>query len=374
MSWTSWRSLILTPIETARFREIALGALCVLGATSWIGCSNPPEELPDGGQPPGEVTCERDSSDGATTPLTYVPGTPSTGYVCPIEDQDWYAITVAPGERILRVGLKLATAISPIEPTYTVWTKDAAGEPLDAVATPPSTQIGAALDDVHCVESGDLLVAVRDSGDNSQDLRHSYSLTVTTAPDPDSQEPNDDQAGATALTAGQSRLGAIACRGDEDWFKIEVPEGNLIRMTLASDVAEYEPTLELRTEAGDVLVREENKSGTVRATAIDRFEVVPGPGTYYIIVADDDGGEADPDVNYTLGVELIPDSYPNEPNNHPDEATELSADAVSCASERSFTGTGTIGAPGDDDWFKLELANCQDGILDVELEDRKSVV
>jgi hypothetical protein len=358
----------LTPTETARFRKATLGALCALGVTAWSGCSNPPEDLPDGGQPPGVATCDRDTSEGPDTPLAYTQGNPATGYVCPIEDQDWYAVTVAPGDRILKVGLRLASPISPVEPTYTVWSTDASGQPAEAIAAPPSTQIGAALDDVHCVDSGDLLVAVRDSGDDAQDLRQAYTFTVTTSPDPDSQEPNDAQEAATALTAGQSRVGAIACRGDEDWYQIEIPDGNLIRMTLASEIADYEPTLRLLTAAGDVLVREENKSGTVRATAFDRFEVVPGPGTYFIVVSDDDGAGADPDVNYTLGVELVQDSDDNEPNNHPDEATELSADAVSCASERSFTATGTIGAPGDDDWFKLPLANCGDGILDVELE------
>ncbi len=362
----------MTPTETARFRKAVLGALCALGATAWSGCSNPPEDLPDGGQPPGVATCDRDTSEGPDTPLTYVEGTPATGYVCPIEDQDWYAISVAPGERILKVGLKLASPISPVEPTYTVWSTDDAGAPAEAIATPPSTQIGAALDDVHCVDPGDLLVAVRDSGDDAQDLRQAYTFTVSTSPDPDSQEPNDVQASATELTAGQSRVGAIACRGDEDWYQIEIPDGNLIRMTLASESTGYEPTLQLLTATGDVLVREENKSGTVRATAIDRFEVVPGPGTYFIVVSDDDGTGADPDVNYTLGVELVQDSDDNEPNNHPDQATELSADPVSCASERTFTSTGTIGAPGDDDWFKLGLANCNDGILDVELEFNNS--
>lgn len=356
--------------DTTSFK---LGLVCTLAlcAMSLNACSkadnnsNNPDEIPI-----GKSECTRDESKNASSSVALSLDAPTSGFVCPAEDQDWYSFDVPASDRIISLGLKLSTAISPVELTYAIWSSKADGTPEQAVAIPPSTQIGQALDDVHCVTPGKHFIVVRDEGDDNQDTRHPYELVLKTLPDPDGNEPNDAQDAAKALTSGQTVMGAIACRGDEDWFQITVPEDNLIRLQLSSPVSKYQPMLRVLDEAGDLIVLEENKSGTVKATAIDRFEVVPKAGTYFVVVSDNDNKQADPDVNYSLSFELIQDGDPNEPNNNPDEATPLANNTISCVGNNgmTFTATGTIGSPGDDDWFRIPLEGCRNGIIEAEVE------
>lgn len=322
---------------------------------------------------PGMSECERDELKDAASAGELTLGEPLEGYVCPVEDEDWYNVTIPPGNALFGIQLGLSAQLSAVEPSYTLFRKTASGgvDEMGAVAQPPSTGIGQALDFTHCVDPGDYFLVVRDSGNDAQDFRHPYTLTATTKADPDANEPNASSAAATAISVGAPQTGYVACRGDEDWYTINVPDGQLLSIQLSSPITTYEPTVRVLDAAGELIVEETNPSGSVQETAINRFEVLPAAGTYSIVVSDDDNEHADPNVPYQLTVTLVTDTDPNEPNNHPDEATELAGAAGStCMADfgSMLSTTGTIGSPGDDDWFVLPLSGCDTGIIEATME------
>jgi len=356
----------LIPTRTASSRSAGLCGLIVallavsLGAGACKGEDDDPAKIE-----PGQADCTTDSSEDPTTAAALAAGT-ATGFICPVEDEDWYTFTVPANDHILNVQLSLSEPISAVQPTYAVFEKT--GDPPKLVAQPPAAEVGTALSIDHCVAPGDYVVVVRDDGSDAQDYRHPYTVTINSQPDPDPEEPNDDKASAITFQA-PSMTGAIACRGDQDWYRVTVPQGNIVQLKLTSAIATYEPTLRLYNGADELIAMESNLSGSVRETAIDRYVVVGTGGDYWVQVSDDDGENADPNVTYQLGVSFIPDVDPNEPNNHPDEATPVSAQPLVCGG--SWTGwmtlTGSIGSPGDNDWYAVPLQGCDKGVLEVEM-------
>lgn len=318
----------------------------------------------------GILSCQRDehSKPEAAVPLGV--GTPESGYICPEGDRDWYTLEIPADKTVLEVSLAMDIPLSPVEINYTVWTINEAGKPGSVAAAPPFTSVGSELQNIHCLDPGSYLLQINDAADDSSDLRNPYAVTVNTRADQDQNEPNNAEESATALSSGQTVTGYITCPGDHDQFKLEVPAGNLLKIHFETEISDYEPMVTLRDSEGRVLAIELNRSGRVQATTFDRYITLPDGGTYYVSVSDDDDYDADPDTPYALTVDFVTDTDPNEPNNTPDTATELSSTALSCANAwSSWTEmTGTIGAPGDNDWFRVPLQNCTGGILEAHVE------
>jgi len=316
----------------------------------------------------GEVSlCQRDDVE---TPQQAValPPEGAAGQLCPIGDSDWYRITTAPNDHLLHVTLAMDGDLSPVEPVYVVWATDAAGFVSDVVAATPPQAVGFPLDEVHCVAPGTYLVAVRDDGEDAEDFRRDYRLNVTSSPDPDPAEPNDDLAGAVVIDG--SATGAIACAGDTDWYRFEAALGQVARVTLTMPVGGISPLLRLLDADGALVATQVNPGGTVRATNLVLEAVLPKSGRYFAVVSDDDGRNADPVTTYVVTVELLDDSDPNEPNGHPDVATPLTPTDVTCGADWSTTleRTGTIGATGDNDWFRLPIGDCEgQGLIEAEV-------
>ncbi len=356
----------MTRTKIAKSRNRFLLALLFVGAGCGKNTGNHSVGLDA-----GVVQCQRDdiSKPENAQPLSTTATDPQTGYICPEGDRDWYKVEVPTGQTILNVSLKMAVPLSPVEANYSVWSIDNSGQPGSVVAAPRFTAVGEALDNVHCMEPGKYLLSVNDTGDDSSDLRNQYELKVSTSADQDTNEPNNTKESATALSSGQSVTGYITCPGDYDRYAIDVPAGNLVEIQLQSDVAQYEPKLQLTDENDQVLVQQTNRSGRVQPTSIDRFATLPGGGRYYISVSDDDDFDSDPAVPYTLKVDFVPDTDPNEPNNTAATATKVSSTPLSCGSSWSnwVEKTGTIGAPGDNDWFEVPVQNCDGGILEADL-------
>ncbi|MBW2278729.1 MAG: hypothetical protein JRF63_14655, partial [Deltaproteobacteria bacterium] len=305
-------------IRTAFGRSVAsLG--CSLLLAVGFGCGSGDGDGDGGGTTP---ECDRDESEGMETSVPLMIGDEVEGYLCPQEDEDWYTVELEAGFTLLGVDLRMSTAISPVEPTYAV---RAVSNPDVVVASPDSESIGGPLDQMHCLDTtGQFYLIVRDYGDNAQDLRHPYKLSVSTASDPDTHEPNNEKAAATGLISGTPVVGAIACAGDQDWYEILVPPGDLLRIRLESDISTYQPSFTLYNSDDELVVEDSNPAGHVEATDLDVYRVLPDDGIYYVVVSDDDGVEADPFVTYTLTVDSVDDPDPNEPNNVSEEATPLS--------------------------------------------------
>ncbi|MBA2665271.1 MAG: hypothetical protein H0U74_23485 [Bradymonadaceae bacterium] len=356
-----------------RTNSLCLGFVVVAAAALLTAsCSGEPD-LVDGennaNNKPTSAQCERDEANRAEDAVALTAGESTTGYICPIADKDWYRFSVPASDRVVQVSLALASALSQLELTYEIWSTDAAGKAIAAVSRPLATAIGEKIDTTECIAPGTYALVVRDHLDSAQDVRHRYELVVNTLPDPDSNEPNDDASKATAIVSGQAKSGTVACRGDEDWFAIDVPARHLMRVRLTSAKAAYEPTFSVKTADGETVVRESNLSGSVKETALDRYVGLSGAGRYFVVVSDDNGLHADPKVPYQLTVDLIEDRDTNEPNNSAATATPLSQNAVSCGTSWSSTMEfrGTIGAPGDNDWYRLPLQGCEKGIIEAEM-------
>lgn len=343
---------------------LSLGLLGVLGS---IGCGEK-STTEDNNVDPTPAECQTDDNSEPASALE-LSSEETTGYVCPIGDLDWYKFSVPANETLVSVNVSMPVTISPIQPSYAIFPVGSEGDPELAVATPPANATGTRLSYVHCVAPGDYYMVVRDSGDNQADTRNAYSTNIATAADPDPQEPNNDRAASQALVDGQATTGYIACRSDEDWYQIDVPAGRTLQVELRAPNGGFQPKLRLLSEDDTLLFEVENASNTAD-TDINRLQVPPGPGTYYVVISDDDNQDADPETPYELTVTLINDEDPNEPNNTPEEATELSQSVVNCGGTWSnvLSSVGTIGSPGDDDWFRVDLSGCAPGVVEAEVE------
>jgi len=317
-----------------------------------------------------EVTlCQRDDVE---TPEQAGPLPPegATGQLCPVGDSDWYRVTMAAGQHLMRVSLAMDGDLSPVEPVYVVWALDGSGAATEVVAATPPASVGFPLDQVHCLAPGPYVVAVRDDGEDAEDFRRNYRLVVSSSIDPDPAEPNDDATAAVPIANEQPVTGSIACTGDTDWYRFEGGPGQVARLVLTMPVGGISPLLRLIDGDGALIATQVNPGGTARATNLVLEVVLPRSGRFYAVVSDDDGRNADPLTNYLLALSLLDDSDPNEPNGHPDLATPLAASAVACGADWSgyLEAEGTIGAPGDNDWFRVPLASCGgQGLIEAEV-------
>ncbi len=366
---TSWTSASSTPRSTARSPRrarpsgvalLAAGLALVLVAACGPGKTG---SGADGGTD-GGPTCQWDDSSGPSSSVPLTLGQATTGWICPVQDVDWYSFDTGASDHLVRVQLAMDGPLSPVQPTYTITQKKADGTTGKVTATPPAAEVGGALDMVSCMAPGSYYIDVRDQNDDGEDFRHPYSLTVTSSPDPDPAEPNDDAASATALTSGTPATGYIACRGDQDWYRIQVGSGQLLRVHLTSDKANYQPTVAIVDAGGSTLLTLTNPAGAVKATDLTRLVAVPSAGAWYLAVQDDDGMNADPTVAYTLTASTLTQKDPNEPNDSPSQATALSP--VSCGTSWSSWQTlkGTFATIGDQDWFRLPISGCNNGLLE----------
>ncbi len=361
----------LTRRFTALFPErglaLSLRVLCGLLCVAGWACDEP-ESSPDVYEP-GGAQCEIDTHGSPEQARALTLGEGVSGQICPLGDEDWYWFEIPPGQNVLRIQLKMSSRLSPVSISYVLSERQPDSSPGAPVASTLGTQVGQEVDDVHCLSPGTYLLVVRDARNDAQDARHGYTLTLSTSAQSDPSEPNDSPAEAVPLGPSTEVVGAIACRGDQDWFKITVPERQLLQVLLTMPEANFEPTLRLLDEDLNQLFVESNRSAKIQATHIERFQVLPRAGTYYLVVSDFTDSQADPNERYVLRVLYSLDQDRNEPNNHPREATPLRESALSCGGEWTthVVATGTIGAPGDLDWFSLPLSGCGSGIIEAEV-------
>ncbi|MEO0321599.1 MAG: hypothetical protein AAF447_01445 [Myxococcota bacterium] len=326
--------------------------------------------------------CDQDDSLGPDSALMLAADGPTTGFICPENDQDWYAFDLAGGDGLVTVALEVGRGgiRSPVDITYSIVRADAVDE---AVATADGGEggPGVALLDTHCVGAGSYLVSVRDQGDDADDLRNAYTLWLSTAPEPDGAEPNDALADATTLTVGAAPVSAfISCVGDVDLYTFTVPgdvQRARLRLSTPGDTMPegecesclgFIPALRLFEADGTTLVRELFASrAEQQATETTIIEQLL-PGTYVVEVAASDDRASDPDTAYELEVDLTDDPDPNEPNDGSLEATPLGT--VTCADGwTTLTAEGALVAPGDNDWFRVDLpAGCNGSIVEATVE------
>lgn len=343
------------------------GALVVAACWSLLACGTeaPVAQGVEEGDGP---TCERDAVEAATDATALTLAESQSGFVCPIADQDWYAVSL--GQPLVEVSLAMENVYSPVPVTYGLY---AQGNLDQVVAAPPAQEvgIGKSFKALHCVEPGEYVVTVRSQDDTVEDARNPYTLSLTERPDPDSHESpgNDDSSAAVPLASGEDSSGYIACRGDEDWYAVDVPADALVQISFSMAAAELQPLVQLLGPDQQV-IEERVHEAHEQAAELVFSRLLAESGRYWVRVADNDGADADAEVPFQLRVTVLDDADNHEPNDHPQDATPLSVETVSCGDEWHEYPLlqGSIAAAGDRDYFVLPLADCVGGVLEATLE------
>lgn len=367
---------------------VPLWAVILLAAGLAV-CDDEPVD-PDADSDGPDSRCAHDDFDGPGSAGELVDGAAAgektaEGLICPVTDHDWYRLTVPEGDHLLDVNLYATGPGSPIQPTYVVYgmpcddacLEACAGQPegctgcCTARAAPLPSEVGGEITVQHCLEPGDYYIVIRDQNDDGSDWRTPrgiYRLTVSSSPDPDASEPNDGPDSAVALAAGSTARGAIACRGDQDWYAVEgVGENQILGVQLDVPIAGYQPQVRIVAPDDTQLGALTNAAGTIEPTTLSGTYVVPAPGRYYVVVGDDDNGEADSAATYALTVTLIDNNDPYEPNNTAVEAEENAViDGLSCGASWSSASrpNANLAATNDIDVFQVNLSGCANGILE----------
>ena len=371
----------MIPTNTASGRRFALVSLLAWVLVAGAGCS-------DNGNSEGDTGPAQNADGGPVCPFDEIGepgkaasmevGSTQNGHICPKQDQDWYEFSLSKQRQIVDVSLSYATQLTSVQPAYRIWSTSG-GEKDENVGSSPAekdTQIAGQ----HCLGEGTYKVEVYDRQNDDEDRRRPYSLKLETTDNPDQHEPNDGRDEAVAMQGGGSKEGYIACKGDEDWYSIEIPDGNVLKFELNSDEVDYQPQVQVLGPSGDdtVYASAANNQAGGKKTQISRFAVVPEGGKYFVKVADNpdepeegEKDEADAKVPYTLKLTLQSDTDQHEPNDDSEKATDITdGGAASCGSGwgQTFEALGTIGGEKDQDWYRVPLDGCGDGIVDAEVE------
>jgi len=332
------------------------------------GCPSGPVDSDTGeGTDLGPLACAWDTDDLPASAGELVLDTLTQGTICPRGDQDWYRITLPNSDRLLDVSLTIDAPIAPLELTWSLWDSSGA-HLLDGPAADEAARAGRPLRVTHGVDTNALLLQVHDITGVAEDPSHPYQLKVMSAPDLDAHEPNNDDAHATPL-ASNALTGRISARGDEDWYRLDVPDHGVLTASLSSAVADYQPRLRLVDPAGVEHTSAVNLSGTVSPTDLRWVLALDQPGAWFLVVDDDDQRDDDRDVPYTLQASLRSDPDVHEPNDHPDLATDLGASGCAATWSASTSAQGTLASTGDVDWYQLSLSgDCSGGVLEATLD------
>ncbi|MBK8480236.1 MAG: PPC domain-containing protein [Proteobacteria bacterium] len=365
----------------------ALLALTLQFATAMVGCSENNGGGgggDDGGGGQGSCPDGVDRMINLDTAHTLAEGDETVNYICPRLDNDYYRIEVPAGKQLLRVKLQLSAPVSPINLTYLVL-KDA----NTVVARAPEGQNNA-FNALHCLAPGSYYLQVLDQGNDARDEKNSYRLSYSTEADPDSQEPNDDEAKAT--TVGASNSGRISCTGDRDFYKVNVAADQLLDVALttaAPTPVDYKHTV-YRLEGGRLVevASDSNPDGSRAPTDLSTIYAVPSAGTYYVAVEDAESNDSDVATPYTLRVAARPEPDANDRgtrNDHPGgqglgtARTIGSFTGQACTAPLELSVQGRLASLADVDYYRIDapanLSVANPAVMEVKLAfDRATVV
>jgi hypothetical protein len=338
-------------------RRLVFGTLLFTLPLGGALCTPPVEDA----GPNNNTECEVDLLFSASTAQPIVLGDTIDGLLCPARDTDWYRFDVASPGSIIVVHLWMDTALTPVEPAYSIVTVNdtptgisarhegkSAGEPVNFTGSHRVETAGAYI----------LKIADVEGFDDRVDGANPYHFTVNVIADPDAFEPNENKESATPLTAGTAVAGLIATNGDQDWYAIAVEaDAQIIDLTLSAPSDFALPLTVTVFEPNGLTVVDTQQlppAATGATTRVARVRV-PALGTtgtrYFIRVVEQSGtaSESDPAKGtYQLLVDVIADPDPQEAggrNDSPERATLVVGNA-------SFNAT--IATLGDQDYYRVD--------------------
>ena len=240
-------------------------------------------------------------------------------------DEDWYSLTVAPGDDILgiecmfahsegNVGLKLWDS------TVTTFIAMADSDTDNEVISVPNLSAGSYL----------LHVSGRNVGTN-------YTLRWNSTAE-DVNEPNNDSSTATLIGSGGVAVPGVAF--DEDWFKVSLPSGsNYLFVDLTNEVAKGDLNLAVYDASINLLAGAVTENDEYESIALSGLD----GGLYYIQVSGDVFGN-----DYSLLWRGFQDD-PYEVNNEVADAYDFSASPGVLLS----VAGGTVGVELNDDYYRV---------------------
>ncbi len=316
---------------------------------------------PDGGDDPA---CDWDAYNSVETAGSLTLGTVATGHLCPYEDEDWYRFSVGSGATLVTVLLVIDAPVSPVDPTYTIWSADGTVN----LASPESTEAARPSEPLtitHNLGAGEYLIVVRDTAGDGEDTRHAYQLTVTASSDGDTNEPNNGPAGATAGGTSLETDGYISYRGDEDWYAVTANDRDLVIVNLTMPAGGIQPAFKIVNSDDVELASQSNPGGGREATAMDYVQALATAGTYYVVVYDDDTMNSDGSAPYRIQLSVVPDPDDNETNDTPDDATGLGPQGDS---EQAY-----LASTDDIDWYAVTVGGADLIQVDVDFDNEATL-
>lgn len=250
-------------------------------------------------------------------------------------DDDWYGLSVADGDDLLRIRCEFTHAAGDVNLTLY-----RSGDTTTPVSTSNSSSNGVDFEEILLSGpgSGDFLLLV-----DGVNLANTYSLRWNSTSE-DTFEENDTRQAANDLgelneqeaLSVTTRPAEDAVQLDEDWYYVDVIAGgrHFIEARIEFDADQGDLDLELYDQAGERIGQADGQ-GSPKVVSL----FGDGNQRYYVRVTGDDFG-----LSYTLTVRNAPDD-PYEQNDSTSEATDI---------RTLLTVPGSL-VQNDDDYFLLSV-------------------
>lgn len=311
--------------------------------------------------------CMTDSSTGASSAVALASGDMAKGMICPSGDQDFFAVEVGPGMRLLDVNLSYSSPLSKVMPQACLFAADGITQIPNASASDTDSSDGkvAVATTFAVLAPGAYVLRISDANDRAADTVNNYVLGVTAAADPDTHEANDTPAEAKPADGAPGYFSSL---GDVDIYRVTIANaGSLLQMMVSNPVRQVSSAeadkLAIDYEIMDSALKVLSTGSIPAATApLDLTRPAPATGTLFVSLHPAAGSAPDrrPEAGYTVVLGEIAESDANDQpprNDTPATATCLAGASSPCAA--GFSGTavtfpsqsGTIGSRGDRDYY-----------------------
>ncbi len=307
------------------------------------------------------VTVTAGPGDGNNSPETATPlpcGEPVEEAIQAEADVDWFRVELPAGSDILALSATMAAGAPDLMLTLYESTATTA---LVSLSDPDGGDGPTSLHrNVHLAQAGTYYVAIRDTLDDEADADLPYTLEAVCAADPDPNEPNgnfdtdqENMAHATSLPLdGTTVSGWIAFEGDEDWFRVEMPQDGLLNLSIRTTAGNMPVELLCTLLGSDGHAAEGEFVVTTGQDPADfSLRAALPAGVHYLRIRDEGDDGADLADSYTLEAAFEPDPDPNEPNGNFDTDQENRNHATILLP--GVPGEGYIGSNSDQDWFQV---------------------
>lgn len=300
-----------------------------------------------------------DGNRKKATPLTFEKAV--KGFIEFQRDEDWFKFT-GKKNTVVEIHLTNAPATSTsVDYTLEMWDAKGKRRLWRMRDTNGSDGISTHQTRRYIPEDGVYYLRVFDWDDDDYEMKAGYTLTVKSIEEPDANEPNNggnldgNRSLARPLEAGKKVQGLIEYQADEDWFKVKLVKGQLLKVELSNAPAtssSVDYTLEMwNAKDRRRMWRLRDTDGSDGTTVHKTIAYAPADGVYYLRIFDWDNDDYEEKGTYSLKVEVLEDPDTKEPNNGKNFD---SSKAVATPLAKGKSALGFIQYRGDADYYVVE--------------------